>query len=118
LDGCDFDINAYLDQCYCEETKNRFNLGSAKSINYNLDHMHYIQNKDNYFINQDKYLLLLTKIDNLQRSMQSFIIYSLGLIIFVIVLLKCTSIWFSNKILPKKMYRKVNNYDIDTTEIE
>merc|ERR1712129_84817 len=30
LDGCDFDIDAYLDECYCDGTLARFNADSAR----------------------------------------------------------------------------------------
>jgi len=51
MDGCDFDIDGYLEKCYCSDTMIRLNLGSAHSVGFN-EINDYIDN-DNY--NNDEY---------------------------------------------------------------
>ena len=73
LDGCDFDIDAYLEQCYCDNT-----LSSAVKANENyLNNDNYNNNYDNNAINEIRMLMYFSTV----LSIFTFI----GFIVYVII---------------------------------
>ena len=82
MDGCDFNLESYLNECYCDGIQSGFNLGSAHSI-------HYFDNNDlnGYDSFEIQYYDLLEINKQISHDKHYLILINLALVFIIGVLL-------------------------------
>lgn len=123
MDGCDFDLETYLEECYCDGTQLGLNLGSAHNFMPNYD---YENNANN---NNDLVRLSLAEFnDKFDSFMEKYDIdnnYNYN-IMMILILTNCVTIigliacgcYNLNKSQEQRRIRYKKVYNFDTTDDE
>ena len=113
LDGCDFDLETYLEECYCDGLQSGLNYGSAHNGYYSNNNIN-----DNEF--KDKYYELLSKyqeISDYKYIITALVFTNVAVIFALIVLVICGCIMVFNKNKTRYGHKRVD-FDDDTDHEE
>ena len=113
LDGCDFDLETYLEECYCDGLQSGLNYGSAHNGYYSNNNIN-----DNEF--KDKYYELLSKYQEISDYKDSvtelvFTVRAVLLILIISVMFRCIMAFNKNK---SRYGHKQVDFDDDTDNEE